>query len=152
METAILHCILHVIFRYWDRIKILALTMASIGLLESGPMFDWSRDSNMYKNFQAWKQRVDMVFKSALRTTDEAAKCQYLKYWLGKEGLPLIERWTKTGKIPTATADDAGNKLETYYDLLEDECKPKGNRILSVMALWSTQSHQGSSPLNDWIT
>ena len=27
----------------------------------------------------------------------------------------------------------------------------RGNRILSVMALWSTQSHQGR-PLNDWIT
>ena len=65
--------------------------MASIGLLENGPMFDWSRDNNMYKNYQAWKQRVDMVFKLALHTTDEAAKCQYLKYWLGKEGLPLIE-------------------------------------------------------------
>ena len=126
--------------------------MATIGLLENGPMFDWSRDSNMYKNYLAWKQQVDMVFNSALCTTDEAARCQYLKYWLGKEGLPLLERWTKTGKIPTAAADDAGNKLQTYYDLLEDECKPKGNRILSVMALWSTQSHQGSSPLNDWIT
>ena len=65
--------------------------MATIGLLENGPMFDWSRDSNMYKNYISWKQRIDMVFNSALRTTDEAVKCQYLKYWLGKEGLPLIE-------------------------------------------------------------
>ena len=126
--------------------------MAMIGLLENGPMFNWSRDSNMYKNYLAWKQRVEMVFNSALCTTDEAVKCQYLKYWLGKEGLPLLEQWTKTGKIPTATSDAAGNKLQTYWNLLEDECKLKGNQILSVMALWSTQSHQGSSPLNDWIT
>ena len=150
METAILRCVLHVIFICWDRITI--LTMATIGLLENGPMFDWSRDANMYKNFQAWKQRVLMVFKSALRSADEPAKCEYLKYWLGKEGLPLIERWTKTGKIPTAEPGDAGNKLDTYWTLLEAECKPKGNRILSVMALWSTQAHQGSMPLNDWIT
>ena len=60
-----------------------------------------------------------MLFNSALHTTDEAVRCQYLKYWLGKEGLPLLEQWTKTGKIPTAAADDAGNKLQTYYDLLE---------------------------------
>ena len=54
-------------------------------------------------------------------------RCEYLKYWLGKEGLPLIERWTKTGKIPTAEPGDAGNKLETYWTLLKAECKPKGN-------------------------
>ena len=76
--------------------------MASIGLLENGPMFDWSRDGNIYKNYKAWKQRaLEMVLKSALRTCDEAARCEYLKYWLGKEGLPLIEHWTKTGKVPT---------------------------------------------------
>ena len=33
--------------------------MATIGLLENGPMFDWSRDSNMYKNYLAWKQWVE---------------------------------------------------------------------------------------------
>ena len=49
--------------------------MATIGLLENGPMFDWSRDGNMYKNFKSWKQReVEMVFKSALRTCDESAR------------------------------------------------------------------------------
>ena len=80
--------------------------MASMGLLENGPMFDWTRNENMYSRFLQWKQSVKMVFKSALRTVGELVQCKYLKYWLGKEGLPLLERWEKSGKI-TVEVDDA---------------------------------------------
>ena len=93
-----------------------------------------------------------MVFKSALRTVNEPSRCEYLKYWLGKEGLPLTERWEKSGKIPTATEDDTGNKLQTYYDLLEEEFMPTVNKMLCVMRPWSKESHQNQIPLNDWTT
>ena len=77
---------------------------------------------------------------------------KYLKYWLGKKGLSLIERCTKTSKILTDTAAAAGNRFDTYFNLLEEKCKPKVNKIPSVMALWSPQSHRNSMPLNEWIT
>ena len=115
-------------------------------------MFDWTRDENMFRNFQQWKSRVKMVFASALRTVGEPAQCQYLKYWLGKEGLPLLEHWEKLGKINTDDDDAPGNKLETYYTLLEEECKPKSNKLIAVMQLWSSKSSQGQEPLNSWIT
>ena len=88
--------------------------MASIELLENGPIFDWTHDENMYRNYKQWKARVKMVVKLALRTTGEPAKYESLKYWLGKEGLPLIDGWDKTGRIPTDADDAVGNKLETY--------------------------------------
>ena len=36
-------------------------------------------------------------------------------------------------------------------DLLEAEFRPKGNKLLSVIELW-TQSRQGSKTLNEWLT
>ena len=64
----------------------------------------------------------------------------------------MIDRWEKTGKIPTEGDDVAGNKLETYYTLLEQECKPKASKMISIMQLYSPKSNQTSMPLKQWIT
>ena len=36
-------------------------------------------------------------------------------------------------------------------DLLDEEFKPKGNKLLSIIELW-TRSKQGDIPLNQWLT
>ena len=36
-------------------------------------------------------------------------------------------------------------------DLLDEEFKPKGNKLLSIIELW-THSKQGDKPLNQWLT
>ena len=41
--------------------------------------------------------------------------------------------------------------LQTFWDLLEIELKPKGNKLLSIMELW-TCSKQSDKPLNEWLT
>ena len=126
--------------------------MASMGLLENGPMFNWTRDENMYARFLQWKQYASMVFTSALRTVGEAAQCEYLKYWMGKEGLPLLDHWEKSGRITTEGDNPPGHKLQTYYDLLEIGCKPKANTMIAVMQLWSPKCQQHNLLLNEWIT
>ena len=45
----------------------------------------------------------------------------------------------------------SGFILKNYWNLLEAEFKPKGNKLLSVIELW-TQSKQGSKTLNEWLT
>ena len=45
----------------------------------------------------------------------------------------------------------SGYILQNYWDLLEAEFRPKGNKLLSVIELW-TQSRQGSKTLNEWLT
>ena len=83
---------------------------------------------------------------------------------MGDEGLPLIEKWETTGKLDYSNANtspakeggrsrplSSGFKLETYWKLLEEEFKPKGSKLLSIIELW-TQSNQGSKTLNDWLT
>ena len=45
----------------------------------------------------------------------------------------------------------SGFILQNYWKLLEAEFKPKGNKLLSVIELW-TQSRQGSKTLNEWLT
>ena len=44
-----------------------------------------------------------------------------------------------------------GYKVQTYWDLLDEEFKPKGNKLLSIIELW-TRSKQGDKPLNQWLT
>ena len=83
---------------------------------------------------------------------------------MGDEGLPLIEKWETTGKLDYSNANtspakeggrsrplSSGFKLETYWKLLEEEFKPKGNKLLSIIELW-THGNQGSKTLNDWLT
>ena len=76
---------------------------------------------------------------------------------MGEEGIPLVKKWTAIGKLDFFKPDDEGRgpssgyKLKSYWDLLEAELKPKGNKLLSVIELW-TQSKQGSKTLNEWFT
>ena len=88
----------------------------------------------------------------------------YLKYWMGDQGIPLIEKWESTGKLDYSNSREtpateggrrkalsSGYKLQTYWDLLDEEFKPKGNKLLSIIELW-TRSKQGDKPLNQWLT
>ena len=42
--------------------------------------------------------------------------------------------------------------LQTYWDLLDEELKPKGNRLISIQELFSDKSRQGNKTLNNWLT
>ena len=130
----------------------------AMGLLESGPKFDWTRDNKIFDRFQLWKEKVEMIFSSALLENTPEQKVAYLRYWMGDQGIPLVKKWTALGKLdfsnPTGGRDrpiSSGFILQNYWNLLEAEFKPKGNKLLSVIELW-TRSRQGSKTLNEWLT
>ena len=133
-------------------------------LLDSGPKLDWTRDNQIFLCYKQWKAKVELIFRSALSQATPEEKTSYLKYWMGDQGLPLIEKWETTGKLDYSNANttptkeggrsrplSSGFKLETYWRLLEEEFKPKGNKLLSIIELW-TQSNQGPKTLNEWLT
>ena len=133
-------------------------------LLDSGPKLDWTRDNQIFLRYKKWKAKVELIFRSALSQATPEERTSYLKYWMGDQGLPLIEKWETTGKLDYSNANtspakeggrsrplSSGFKLETYWKLLEEEFKPKGNKLLSIIELW-THSNQGSKTLNDWLT
>ena len=106
------------------------------------------------------ESRIHFLF--ALADATPMQLVSYLKYWMGDQGIPLIEKWESTGKLDYSNADEAteggrrrtlssGYKIQTYWDLLEEEFKPKGNKLLSIVELW-THSKQGDKPLNQWLT
>ena len=83
---------------------------------------------------------------------------------MGDQGIPLIEKWESTGKLDYSNAEEtlateggrrrilsSGYKLQTYWNLLDEEFKPKGNKLLSIIELW-THCKQGEKPLNQWLT
>ena len=133
-------------------------------LLDSGPKLDWTRDNQIFLRYKKWKAKVELIFRSALSQATPEERTSYLKYWMGDQGLPLIEKWETTGKLDYSNANtspakeggrsrplSSGFKLETYWKLLEEEFKPKGNKLLSIIELW-THGNQGSKTLNDWLT
>ena len=132
--------------------------------LESGPKLDWTRDNQMYERYRIWRKKVEFIFCSALADSTPKQLVSYLKYWMGDQGIPLIEKWESTGKLDYSNfretpateggrrkALSSGYKLQTYWDLLDEEFKPKGNKLLSIIELW-TRSKQGDKPLNQWLT
>ena len=132
--------------------------------LESGPKLDWTRDNQMYERYRIWRKKVEFIFCSALADSTPKQLVSYLKYWMGDQGIPLIEKWESTGKLDYSNSREtpateggrrkalsSGYKLQTYWDLLDEEFKPKGNKLLSIIELW-TRSKQGDRPLNQWLT
>ena len=132
--------------------------------LETGPKLNWTRDNQMYECYRVWKKKVEFIFCSALADSTPKQLVSYLKYWMGDQGIPLIEKWESTGKLDYSNAEEtpateggrrrilsSGFKVQTYWDLLDEEFKPKGNKLLSIIELW-TRSKQGDKPLNQWLT
>ena len=136
----------------------------AMSTLETGPKLDWTRDNQMYERYRIWKKKVEFIFCSALADSTPKQLVSYLKYWMGDQGIPLIEKWESTGKLDYSNAEEtpatengrrrilsSGYKVQTYWDLLDEEFKPKGNKLLSIIELW-THSKQGDKPLNQWLT
>ena len=136
----------------------------AMSTLESGPKLDWTRDNQMYERYRIWRKKVEFIFCSALADSTPKQLVSYLKYWIGDQGIPLIEKWESTGKLDYSNAKEtpateggrrrtlsSGYKIQTYWDLLDEEFKPKGNKLLSIIELW-TRSKQGDKPLNQWLT
>ena len=125
------------------------------GLLETGPKLDWTRDNKIFDCYQIWKEKVELIFSSALEESSSKQKVSYLRYWMGEQGIPLVKKWTALGKLDFSNSEEdalsSGYILQNYWNLLEAEFKPKGNKLLSVIELW-TRSKQGSRTLNEWLT
>ena len=136
----------------------------AMAMLDSGPKLDWTRDNQMFLRYKKWRSKIELIFRSALSKATPEEKTAYLKYWMGDEGLPLIEKWESTGKLDYSNAEEtpateggrrrilsSGFKVQTYWDLLEEEFKPKGNKLIPIIELW-TRSKQGNKTLNEWLT
>ena len=124
-------------------------------IVDSGPMMDWTRDNQIYTRYRMWKAKVELHFSSIYADYTMEQKSAFLRLWMGDEGLPLIMKWTDTGRLDFSKTEDppsSGYILQTYWDLLEEELKPKGNRLISIQELFSDKSRQGSRTLNNWLT
>ena len=124
-------------------------------VVDPGPIMDWTRDNQIYARYRMWKTKVELHFSSIYADYSMEQKSAFLRLWMGDEGLPLIMKWTDTGRLDFSKTSDppsSGYILQTYWTLLEEELKPKGNRLISIQELFSDKSRQGSKSLNNWLT
>ena len=100
------------------------LKMAT-GLLETGPKLNWTRDDKIFDRYQIWKEKVELIFSSALEESSSKQKVSYLRYWMGEQGIPLVKKWTALGKLDfSSSKEDAlssGFILQNYWNLLDAE-------------------------------
>ena len=92
VEISILHIQSYMHTRFQNRIKFLTIHHCSVQQDRDGPKLDWTRDHLMYDRYRDWKQRVKILFATAFEAESEKSKCNYIKYWLGEKGLPLIRK------------------------------------------------------------
>ena len=59
-----------------------------------------------------------MVMDSALDKETDKAKCNYLKFWLREEELPLIQQWEDIGKLKYDGNNPSSHNVDTYWNLL----------------------------------
>ena len=131
-------------------------------LVHDGPKMDWTMDNKIYDRYLIWNSDVELIFSSALLDASPLQKSSYLRLWMGKEAKPLIQKWISIKKLNLSNEEEAskekptnlsnGYVIQTYWDLLEEELKPKGNKLLSILELLSDRSKQGSKPLNEWLS
>ena len=137
----------------------------AMALVHDGPKMDWTMDNKIYDRYLVWKSDVEFIFSSALIEASPLQKSAYLRLWMGKEAKPLLQKWISTKRLDFSSEEEAakttpkkstklssGFIIQTYWDLLEEELKPKGNKILSILELLSDRSKQGSKPLNEWLS
>ena len=136
----------------------------AMALVHDGPTMDWTMDNKIYDCYLVWKSDVELIFSSALLGSSPLQKSSYLRLWMGKEAKPLIQKWISTNRLDLSTQEEAAKKkpslsslsngfiIQTYWDLLEEKLKPKGNKLLSILELLSDRSKQGSKPLNEWLS
>ena len=137
----------------------------ALQLVDSGPKMDWTMDSKIYDCYLIWKSDVELIFSSALSQATPSEKSAYLRLWMGREGKPLLNKWISTGRIDFSNPEEIpatqgrarvpllnGFIIQTFWDLLELELKPKGNKLISILELLSDKSKQGSKPLNEWLS
>ena len=127
----------------------------ALTIVHDGPKMDWTMDNKIYDRYLIWKSDVELIFSSALIDSSALQKSSYLRLWMGKEARPLIQKWISTNRLDLSTEDEAAKKkpntanlsngfiIQTYWDLLEEELKPKGNKLLSILELLSDRSKQG---------
>ena len=90
------------------------------GLLETGPKLDWTRDNKIFDRYQIWKEKVELIFSSALEESSSKQKVSYLRYWMGEQGIPLVKKWTALGKLDFSNSEeDASFEWVYSTELLE---------------------------------
>ena len=70
---------------------------SAIGLTETGPQMDWTRDAKIYDHYLNWKTKVELIFNSVLSKTTAVQKSSYLWLWMGDPGSGRTQ-----GKYPSS--------------------------------------------------
>ena len=78
----------------------------AMGMLETGPKLNWTRDNKICVCYQIWKTKKELIFSSVLSQCTPDQKVSYLRYWMGDKGIPPVKKWTATGKLDFSSPEE----------------------------------------------
>ena len=57
---------------------------------------------------------MEVLFKGPLNGATPAVKCNYIIYWLGEEGMELIDKWRAEGKLIAINRDTVARYFKLF--------------------------------------
>ena len=109
----------------------------------NAPAMDWTSSGDVYKRFQLFKQKADLIFAGPLAGKSEDYKVRMLLLWIDDKGLEIYNTacWDQ---------DEDKLKLKPVWQRLEAYVKPRSNQILARFQLRCLK--QGESSLEEFVT
>ena len=77
--------------------------------------------NDLHTAFKRFKEHVNFMLEGPLSNKTEAVRFSYLMLWVGDKDRYICSTWT--------IEDGDEKKLKTYYEKLEEYCKPKRKKI-----------------------
>ena len=109
----------------------------------NAPAMDWTFSGDVYKRFQLFKQKANLIFAGPLAGKSEDYKVRMLLLWIDDKGLEIYNTacWDQ---------DEDKLKLKPVWQRLEAYVKPRSNQILARFQLRCLK--QGESSLEEFVT
>ena len=88
----------------------------------NAPTMDWTSNGDVYKRFQLFRQKADLIFAGPLAGKSEDYKVRMLLLWIDDKGLEIYNTacWDQ---------DEDKLKLKPVWQRLEAYVKPPSNQI-----------------------
>lgn len=100
------------------------------------PSIDW-KESNLFETYRKFKRQCECIFRGPLAAAEDEVKIQYLKLWIGPDGMDICDGWNLTG-------DDL-NSLETHWARFDSHVRPKSNFRVARFQLRAVKQNAGES-------
>ena len=111
-------------------------------VLTKGLILDWTSDGKLHERFLEWKKKVSVLCQGLRMTkADPEFTCLCIYQWSGERGQNILDKAT------FALADL--KKWKKHLEKLEENCKPRGSKLVAATQRKETWNYPSTSKSAD---